>query len=360
MFCSGRFPTPLKDEKIIYAPLAITSVLADGLAKKGHKVHLFGAEGSFSKAKIETLGLPPLRKNRVLASSVNIEDPRIVNFYEQIFISEIYRRANKGDFDIVHIHPVDAALPLSALSKTPTVFTLHDPISPWRKFIYSRYKDRKNLYYISISKAQQKPLKSLNYAANIYHGLDLKKYPFEEKPDDYYLIASRLIPQKGVDIAVKIARDLQIPLKIAGDKPDEKYWNVKIKPYLGGKIEYIGFVPPKEMPTLYSKAKAFLFPLQWEEPFGLVMAEAQACGTPVVAFRRGSAPELVQNGKTGFVVNPLDESGEINYKGFSEAIKNIEKISRRQCRKRMEENFSLEKMINEHEKTFLKIVRKKI
>ncbi len=352
MFCSGRFPTPLKDEKIIYAPLWVTSVLADEMAKRGHKITLFGAKGSRSKAKIETLGLPPLEKNSSLSSLFNVQNPNVINSYEQLFIAEIYRRCAKKEFDLVHIHPVDAAVSLAALSSTPTVFTLHDPISPWRKFIYSKYKNRKNIYYISISQAQRKPFRSLNYAANIYHGLDLKKYPFEEKPDNYFLSASRIIPQKGIDIAIKIARELKIPLKIAGDKPDERYWNEKIKPFLGNGIEYLGFIPLKEMPALYSKAKAFLFPLQWEEPFGLVMAEAMACGTPVVAFRRGSVPEVVKHGKTGFVVPPRNKSGKTNYDGFIKAIKNIDKISRFDCRERVEKKFSVKRMADEYEKVF--------
>jgi len=358
MFCSGRYPTP-PGNKNIYAPLWITSVLADEMAKRGHKVTLFGAKGTKSKARVENLNLPPLEYHPTLGACVDIRKDRVINFYEQIFISEIYRRAAKGEFDVIHIHPVDVAINFAANSPVPTVFTLHDPISCWRKFVYAVYKKSKNIYFVSISDSQRAPLKNINYIDTVYNGIDIEKYPFSGKPGEYLFSASRIVPLKGIDLAVKVAEKTGLPLKIAGEILDRPYWDEKVKPFLNDKITYIGMIPPAKIGDYYKKAKAFIFPLQWEEPFGLVMVEAMACGAPVVAFDRGSVSEVVKDGKTGFIVPPLEKNGQPNVAGMAEAVANIDKIDRRSCRAFVEENFSMKKMIDNYEKVYYKIAKKK-
>lgn len=359
MFCSGRFITPAPP-KTIFAPLHIASVLADEMAKRGHKVTLFAAKGTKSKAKVETLGLSPLEDRKDIKKCVDVREDRIINFYEQIFISEIYRRAEKREFDLMHIHPVEQTIGFAANSKVPTVFTLHDPISCWRKFAYSAYKKNKNnIYFVSISDSQRAPLKGLNYIATIYNGIDLAKHPFGKKAGKYLFLASRIVPQKGFDIAIKAAKKAGLPLVIAGEILDQKYWQKKIKPSLGGKISYAGVIPPSILPRFYKNANAFIFPLQWEEPFGLVMIEAMACGTPVIAFDRGSVREVIENGKTGFIIPPLNKKGEPNIGGMVEAVKKIDTIDRIACRRRVEENFSLRRMCDEYEKIYAEILAKK-
>ena len=349
MFCSGRFPTP-PPPKTIYAPLSITALLADEMTKRGHKVTLFGARGSRSKAKVANLGLPPLDNYSALKKCIDIRENRAINFYEQIYISEVYRRANQGEFDVIHIHPAENAIGFAANSSVPTIFTLHDPITCWRKFAYSAYKKHKSAYFVSISHSQRQPLKNLNYIANIYNGIDTDKYSFKKSPGDYLLIASRIVAVKGFDVAVKVAEKTGLPLKIAGEILDQPYWDKEVKPYLNDKITYVGMVTPSRLPALYKNALAFLFPIKWEEPFGLVMTEAMSCGTPVVAFNRGSVKEVIKNGKTGFVVNNLDE--------MVQAVGKISTIDRKTCRERVEENFSLKAMVDKYEEVYKEAVRR--
>lgn len=349
MFCSGRFPTP-PPPKTIYAPLSITSLLADEMTKRGYEVTLFGARGTKSKAKVVNLGMPPLDNYSAIRKCMDVRSDRVIGFYEQKFISEVYRLARKDKFDIVHIHPVEHAIGFAADNPVPTVFTLHDPITCWRKFAYSAYKGNKNAYFVSISQSQRQPLKNINYIANVYNGIDTGKYPFKKKPGDYLLIASRVIREKGFDVAVKVAQKTGLPLKIAGEILDQPYWDKEVKPFLSDKITYVGMVTPGRLPALYKNALAFLFPIKWEEPFGLVMIEAMACGTPVIAFNRGSVKEVVKNGKTGFIVNNLDE--------MVQAVGKIHTIDRKDCRERVEQNFSLERMVDRYEEVYKEVLKR--
>ncbi len=353
MFCSSQLPTPpAKKEKIIFAPLHITASLASEMVYRGHSVTLFGTKGTRSKARIVNLDLPPLLHHPTLNDSIDVNDERAKIFYEQIFISEIYRRAGAGEFDIIHIHPVEVELAINFAinSRVPTVFTLHDTISPWRRFIYSTYKINKNIYYVSISDAQRLPLKNINFIDTIYNGIDLEKYPFCAKPGNYLLSVSRFIPEKGIDVAIKVAQRTNLPLKITGGPAVNKnsYWMNKIKPAIGDKISYEGMVPMHRLLGLYKNAAALLFPIKWEEPFGLVMIEAMACGTPVIAFNRGSVKEVIKNGETGFIVNNLNE--------MVHAVKKINTIDRKACRRHVEDNFSLKKMVDKYEKVYEKIL----
>lgn len=357
MFCSGRYPTPPKED-VIFAPLWITSFLAEEMVKRGHKVTLFGAKGSKSKGKVVDLGLPPLEMHPSLPECIDIRKDRVINFYEQIYISEIYARAEAGEFDVIHIHPVDISINFAKNCSVPTVFTLHDPISCWRKFVYESYPKNKNINFVSISDSQRGPSKKINYVDTVYNGIDIKKYDYDAKGGDFLFEASRIVTTKGFDLAIKVAQKTKMPLKIAGEILDQVYWDDKIKPFIGGNISYEGMISPFKLPEYYRKAKAFIFPLQWEEPFGLVMIEAMACGTPVIAFDRGSVREVVKDGVTGFVIPPLNEKGEPNIEGMVEAVKKIDTIDRAACRKHVEDNFTLEKMVENYEKVYQKIAKK--
>ena len=350
---TGHFTTP-PPPGIIYAPMDIAVAISEGLTRRGHEVTFFAPKGSQMKvSEIRTCGLDALQQNKELSilkgSDVrNIEQAKIYNLWDQFLLSAMYKEALKGKFDIIHIHPVDRALPLAyAIQNIPTVYTLHDPIYPWRAELFRMFSSS-NQYYVSISDAQRKPAPDLNYLATIYNGIAVDEVPFTEKPKgNYLLFVGRLHPEKGVAEAVEVARKTDEELFILGPPVTGEYWDKKIKPYLGEKIHHIGVIPRQELYKYYGNAKATLVPIQWEEPFGLVMIESMATGTPVIAFRRGSVPEIVVDKKTGFVVDTTEE--------MIEATKKIDLIDRRFCRTHIETNFGLEKMIDEYERSFIDI-----
>lgn len=351
---TGHYTCP-PPKGVIYAPMLIVKAIAEGLTKKGHRVTFFGPQGSKLKVtKIVSGGLKPLygKKEHPIFQDPKIDSAKIANLWDQYLISLIYRQALEGKFDLIHIHPADRALSFGlAIKNIPIVYTLHDPIYPWRKDIFRLFQT-KNQYFISISNAQRKPAPDLNWAATIYNGLDLKEFPFSKKTGKYFLFLGRILPVKGPDIAIQAAKLAKEKLFIAGTPNQGEYWEKKIKPFLEKDIKYLGQIPYEKTDKFYSQAKALLCPIRWEEPFGLTFIEAMACGTPVIAFRRGSAPELIKDGKTGFLVNNLRE--------MVKAIKKIDQIDRRECRAWVEKNFTLEKMVENYEKIFLKILKKQI
>jgi glycosyltransferase involved in cell wall biosynthesis len=350
---TGHFTTP-PPEGIIYAPMDIAVEVSEGLTKKGHLVDFYGPEGTDVKVnKVVSAGLKALNQPEggVIVKGPNVgnaEANKLFNLWDQYLIAQMYKAAENKEYDLLHIHPVDRALPL-ALSHPdiPTVYTLHDPIYPWRAEIFKIFSSP-NQHYVSISDAQRKPAPDLNYAATIYNGIDLTLFPFKAEAEDFFLFVGRIAPEKGVAEAVEAARLADVNLVIVGPPVTGPYWEERIKPYLGEKIKYAGHVPYRELCNYYQRAKAILVPIQWEEPFGLVMIESMACGTPVIAFRRGSVPEVVKDKKTGFIVENIQE--------MAEAIVKIGGIKREDCREHVEKKFEMDKMINSYEKEFLRIV----
>lgn len=352
---TGHFTTP-PPEGIVYAPMDIAVGVAEGLAKKGHRVDFYGPEGTkVNFGRVVSVGLRPLQQNGgdEILKSPDVgggEVNKIFNLWDQYLIAQMFKEAEKGAYDILHIHPVDRALPM-ALShfKIPVVYTLHDPICYWRAEVFKMFSSP-NQYYVSISENQRKPAPDLNYIDTIYNGINMELFPFSATHDDYFIFVGRLLETKGVTEAIQAAKIAGVKLLIVGTPSSGEYWDNKIKPFLNDKIQYIGFVPYNELYKYYQKAKAILVPIQWEEPFGLVMTEAMACGTPVIGFRRGSVPEVVEHGKTGFVVDTIEE--------MVEAISKIDNIKREDCRMRVEEKFSNEKMTEGYEKAFVEIMQK--
>lgn len=334
---------------VVYAPMDIAKWVAEGLTARGHEVDLFAPVGSSAKVrKVIDLGLNPLKQDDKILSLPNVgqaEKAKIFGLWDEYLIAQMFNAVERGEYDIIHVHPVDRALPI-ALShpEVPIFYTLHDPIFEWRAEIFKMFSSP-NQYFVSISDAQRKPAPDLNYAGTVYNGIDMNLFPFSEKGGEDLLFVGRINPNKGVAEAVQAAIKADARLLIVGTPNEGAYWDEKIKPFLNDKIKSVGFVPYNELYKYYGSAKALLVPIQWEEPFGLVMAEAMACGTPVIAFNRGSVPEVVADGKTGFVVNTIDE--------MVEAIGKVDGISRADCRKHVEEKFSVEKMIEGYEKIFL-------
>lgn len=350
---TGHFTTP-PPEGIIYAPMDIAVAVSEGLVKKGHKVDFYAPHGSrINVTRVVNSNLRPLQQDGghpiLQGQNVgNAEQHKIFNLWDQYLIARMFEEAEKGNYDILHIHPADRALPL-ALShqRVPVVYTLHDPIYSWRAEVFSIFSSP-NQFYVSISNNQRRPAPNLNYISTIYNGVRLDKFPFSESHNNYLLFVGRLHPEKGVAEAVEAALKADERLIIIGPPVTGEYWDKRVKPYLGGKIEYIGYAPREGLFEYYQKAKAVLVPIMWEEPFGLVMIESMACGTPVIAFRRGSVPEIVEEGRNGFVVDSVEK--------MTEAIKKIDTISRKECRKTVEERFTIEKMVDGYEAAFEKII----
>jgi len=355
LFCSINHRVPLP-RNVIHAPLVLTVQLAEELSKRGHQVAIFAADGSkVQQAQVVPSG-PAVTDLDIYKKVQKLNDRskmlRFLTLHQQRVLADIFQQAK--NFDVIHLHlsDIEHIIPFSKYSRVPTLVTLHDPISPFRKIIFKEALKIKNLYLISISQAQRLPFLKGNYLATIYHGLNLSHYPFEDSPRDYLLLLGRMVQEKGISTAIRVANTTKLPLKLAGRKyrrgPGKDYWQEQIQPYLGRRIKYIGMVQPDGLPKLYKNARALLFPIAWEEPFGLVMIEAMACGTPVIAFGRGSVPEIVKHKETGFIVRTEGE--------MVRAVKEIHKIDRSACRRHIEKHFSLKRMVENHEKVYARLI----
>jgi len=331
---------------------AIVSKLTEGLVKRGHKVTLFASGDSKTKAKLFSV----IKKNLF---SLNV--PWLYDSYNILNLTVAFSRAK--EFDIIHTH-IDVYDPISrAKSEVPTIATLHNPFWPIEKRTgkWYEYQARFLLYncfprlpYVAISNSYKKqcPAK-IKFIKTIYHGVDLSQLKFNPNPEDCFVWLGRITPKKGPHLAVKLAKKLGFQLELAGkttSPESEKYFKEEIKPYLSRRIKFLGEIKTeKEKSEFLGRGKALIYPLLWEEPFGIVMIEAMGCGTPVIAYNRGSAPELIKDGETGFLVNNLNE--------MKEAIKNIDKIPREKCRQRVGKFFTVEKMVNEYEKLYYRIIK---
>lgn len=336
--CTNALPIPVPRGEI-YANQDLAGSLADELAARGFDVTLFAPEGSRTKARLVTFGMLPFSDPRIYE---RYRDKRSFADYENLFMARIYGYAEENGLDLLHMHlrPLSVA-PFAAMSDLPTLSTIHDPLDfPYFK-ILELYGGSPSLFFSSVSLAQRRAMPQLPMSANVNNGIDLSKWKFNPRGGERFCHAGRVIREKGVHRAMDVAKRLSAGLDIAGfvydaDRHDpESYWSREVMPRLGGDIT-LDYVPQEKLSDFYGKSKAFLNTLDWEEPFGLVMVEAMACGTPVIALDRGSAREVVKDGVTGFVVE--DEAEMI------EAVKDIGKIKRSDCRRHVEENFSLGKM----------------
>lgn len=353
---------------IINAPVAFTEILARGLSKKGHRVTVFALKDSHIQGvKIYTLdykwdkNLKTEKKDWVshtafTTSFLNYELQKdIKKFYNQLAISEIYLK--QKEFDIIHFNysEIDNIIPFAKLFKTSILIVIHDFLTPLRKVVLKKAREFKNIHFVSLSSSQRKEYSLASFIKTIYHGTDTQKYQFNSIPKNYLLFSGRLLYKKGADEAIKVAQESKNNLKIIGQVTDLNYYNKFIKPHLNKNIQYLGIKSGQQLVSFYQNARALLFPIKWEEPFGLVMIEAMACGTPVIAFGRGSVPEIVKDGKTGFICKPNDLNSMVK------AVKKIYQMPeaeyrkmRYNCRKHVEKNFTVEKMVDEYEKVYYK------
>jgi glycosyltransferase involved in cell wall biosynthesis len=317
----------------------VVSYLTEELVRLGHEVTLFASGDSETKAKL-VAACP-----RALWQDSDCKEPlpHHVRLMELVF-QDVSR------FDAIHFHCDYLHFPMLRRHPCPNVTTLHGRLHlPDLKPLFAEYHD---VPLVSVSDYQRQPIPDANWRSTVYHGLPLDLHTYRENPGDYLAFLGRLSPEKRVDRAIEIARRAGMKLKIAAKiYPEERaYFQEAIQPLLRdsqGWVEFIGEVGGKEKDEFLSKALALLFPVDWPEPFGLVMIEAMACGTPVIGWRNGSVPEVITDGVTGFVVDSLEEAVQ--------AVERVPGIRRRACRQVFEERFNVARMTQDYVEVYRRL-----
>lgn len=347
MMVRSFMPSPVPND-IAYSPTSVAVSIAEGLAAKGHDITFFGPEGThITGANVVTHSIRPLvttaQEWHDVVTTTDLFEDYIPSLYDQYMARDMFERANMGEFDALLFHHPESALGFAKLyPKVPVIYTVHDYLEEMRHRVFEMNMSP-NQHYISISNSQRRGAPDLPYAATIYNGINTDLFSFSDDAEDYLMFAGRVVPEKGVKEAVQVALQTGRRLIITGpiSPLHQWYFDEYIKPHLNDRILYLGMIDKEQMAKYYQKAAALLAPIRWEEPFGLTMAESMSCGTPVIGFRRGSVPELVVHGKTGFVVDSTSE--------MIETIENIGKIKRRDCRQHVENHFTTAHMVNQYE-----------
>lgn len=302
----------------------IASNITEGIIKMGAEVTLFATGDSITAGKLDAICDTGYEEDRT-------QDAKVL---ECLHISNLMEKA--GEFDIIHNNFDFLPLTYSGLIKTPLITTIHGFSSSKIIPVYKKYNGRG--HYVSISNADRSP--ELDYLATVYNGIDTRDFQFYEQPDDYLLYFGRIHPDKGTAEAIDIAKKSKRKLLIAGIVQDTNYFKEKVEPLFSADVEYIGHAGPDKRRELLGRAYALLHPISFDEPFGLSVAEAMLCGTPVIAFNRGSMPELIKNAQTGFLVNTVDDAAE--------AVDWLDQISRADCYDWANSQFSSDKMVKDY------------
>jgi glycosyltransferase involved in cell wall biosynthesis len=308
----------------------VVSYLTEELVKQGHDVTLFASGDSVTAAK-----LVPVCE-RALRLDPSCIDPHARHI---VVLDEVIDRSS--EFDVIHFHTDYMHFPLVRRFALPAVTTLHGrldiaDLAP----LYQRFYD---IPVVSVSNAQRSPIARANWLGTVYHGIPTELYQFNERPGEYLAFIGRISPEKRLDRAIEIATATGIPLKVAAkvDRVDREYFETQIKPLLDNPlVEYIGEIGDRDKGAFLGGAMAVLFPIDWPEPFGLVMIEAMACGTPVIAFNAGSVPEVIDDGLTGFVVDNVDAA--------ISAVERVSSIDRWLCRLTFDQRFSAARMARDY------------
>ncbi len=332
-------------ERIAYAQ-------AVGLAQKGHEVILIAAKGSQTSTSYELVAIGG--GDTVTGSSQASQMEEFVESSrkmrkEMVYLAQVseWLLNNEKRFDAIlnNMRGEAVFLPVAKRIQKPFTTVMHLPLFAELAGLFEEYKTP----VITISNAQRKGFPGLHYAGTAYNGVDLTEFPFEEKRGAYLLIMGSIAPHKNQAAAIRVAKKLSMKLILAGKIGDERYFNEEIAPHIDNTtVVHKGELSHEEKVSLYQHARALLFPILWEEPFGLVMIEAMACGTPVVAFNRGAVPEVVIDGKTGFIVGKEEE--------MVDAVGKISSIDRGACRKHVETHFSVENMVDEYERILSSVI----
>lgn len=325
--------TPPRD----YGPWElVASILAEGYVARGHEVTLFATEDSITSGRLVGTLPTGYEEDRGLDAKVG----------EALHLGRAFEHAN--EFDVVHNHFDFLPLSYSRLVETPLVTTIHGFSSERIVPVYRAYDDR--VHYVAISDADRHP--DLHYAATVHHGIDLAAFPYAARPGEYLLYFARIHPHKGTHHAIEIARRAGLPLKLAGIVQDAGYFESAVRPHLQDPgVDYLGPVGPAERGALLGGAAALLHPIEFAEPFGLSVAESMATGTPVIATALGSMPELIADGRTGFLVSPeqvVEESVR--------AVGRLGEIDRAVCHDEAVRRFGRDRMIEDYLRLFERIV----
>ena len=318
----------------------IVGYITEALVARGHSVTLFASGDSLTEGRL----LAPTR--RALRLDAAAPDPEAIHL---VHMSQVFERAR--EFDLVHCHVSHIAFPFCRLTRVASLHTQHGRLDLPQFFPIFRYF--RELPLVSISNAQRHPLRGLGvtWAGTVYHGLPLEPYPFQPRRGRYLAFLGRISPEKRPDQAIAVATRAGLPLKIAAkvDDVDREYYERKIAPLLDHPlVEFIGEIGDEEKPRFLGDALALLMPIDWPEPFGLVMIEALACGTPVIARRRGSVPEILKHGRTGFVVETIEE--------MVAAVRQLDRIDRAECRRDVEARFTVDRMADAYEALYTSLV----
>ena len=329
----------------------IIAHLTVGLTAAGHSVTLFASPGSKTRAqKIISIRSRPLRESGISWSN---------KYWDVMNVAEAVRLAEAGHFDVVHTHTDFGTVFFAGISAVPIVRTFHSGLyankvaDEFHKTRYDLLRLRRRYLNVVFISRRMKELAGLHFRKStvIYNGIDTDKFVFNGLPEDYFLWVGRIEKKKGIENAIEASRRFGSRLIIAGriDEGMRTYFKSVIRPRLSRTIRYVGELNEKELVRTYGKARALLNPIEWEEPFGLVVAEAMSCGTPVIAYRRGSMPELIEHGKTGYIV----ESAVSN---LIAAMKKIDRINRTDVRVHAVSKFSAKRMVAQYEKFYYELL----
>ncbi|MDK2978693.1 MAG: hypothetical protein PWP52_1407 [Bacteroidales bacterium] len=311
----------------------VASNITEGMVEKGLDVTLFASGDSITKGKLVSACEKPYAENPDI-------DPKVA---ECLHISKLMEQADQ--FDLIHNNFDFLPLSYSRLIKTPMLTTIHGFSSPKIIPVYKKYNN--SGFYVSISNSDRS--RELDYIATVYNGINANDFILNQEPNDYLLYFGRIHPHKGTYESIQIAKKTKRKLIISGLIQDHEYFEDRVKPLINNDdIVYVGNSGPEERNRLLGSAYALLHPVSFDEPFGLSVVEAMMCGTPVIAFNRGSMPELIMDGKTGFLVNTTEEA--------SQMVDNIQLINRKYCRDWAVSNFSMEKMVDGYLKTYKQIL----
>lgn len=321
----------------------VVSYLTEALVQQGHQVTLFASGDSVTRAEL----IAPCERS--LRLDETCQDPIA---YHMLMIEQVFKQASR--FDVIHFHIDYLHYSLFRRQKCPYLTTFHGRLDlPELPALYREFAD---VPVVSISTAQRRPLPGVNWQGTVYHGLPDDLLTYRDRPGDYLAFLGRISPEKGLDQAIRIAQRTGRKLKIAAkvNRTDRDYFREKIQPLIQesqGLVEFIGEIGGPQKDAFLGNAYALLFPIAWPEPFGLVMIEAMACGTPVIAYRRGSVPEVMADGVTGFVVDGLDEA--------IQAVGRVATLDRKDCREVFEKRFCASRMAADYVKIYRRLIRAK-
>jgi glycosyltransferase involved in cell wall biosynthesis len=315
----------------------VVSYLTEELVRQGHEVTLFASGDSVTRARLVASCRRSLRLD---------PDCRDAITHHVVLVEQVFQRAQ--EFDVIHFHIDAIHFPVIRRCPVPNVTTHHGRLD--LPDLVPLYREFREMPVTSISDAQREPLPWLNWQATVHHGLPEDLHRGSETPGDYLAFLGRVSPEKGLDRAIEIARRAGLPLRVAAkvDRADQEYYEKIAHLLRQPHVDFIGEIGEDEKSAFLGRARAVLFPIDWPEPFGLVLIEAMACGTPVIAFRRGSVPEVVIEGQTGFICQTVEEAVE--------AVARLPELSRRGCRQVFERRFTAARMARD----YLNIYRKQI